>query len=121
MLNERTTSDKVVDVVSIVAGAFLFLSPWLFGIAAETGASWNAWIAGLAIAIVGIWTLASFHTWEEEWVNLALGVWTLISPWLLGFAAVGSALAVHVVVGGLVAVIAAVELWRSNNRPMSTA
>jgi hypothetical protein len=120
MLNERTTSDKVVDVVSIVAGAFLFLGPWLFGFAAETGASWNAWIAGLAIAIVGIWTLASFHN-REEWVNLALGVWTLISPWLLGFAAVGSALAVHVVVGSLVAVIAAVELWRSNNRPMSTA
>jgi hypothetical protein len=119
-MNERTTSDKVVDVVSIVAGAFLFLAPWLFGFAAETGASWNAWIAGLAIAIVGIWTLASFHTWEE-WVNLALGLWTLVSPWLLGFAAMGSALAVHVVVGGLVAVIAAFELWRSNNRPLSAA
>jgi hypothetical protein len=54
-------------------------------------------------------------------VNLAFGLWTLISPWLLGFAAVGSALAVHVVVGGLVAVIAAFEIWRSNNPPLSTA
>lgn len=118
MLNERRTSDKVADVMSIVAGAFLFLSPWLFGFAAETGASWSAWIAGLVIAIVGIWTLASFNIWEE-WVNLALGIWTLVSPWLLGFAAIDSALAVHVIVGGLVAVVAAFELWRSPNQPLS--
>lgn len=120
MLNERKPDDKVVDVVSLVAGAFLFLSPWLFDLAAETGASWNAWIAGLAIAIVGIWALTSFNAWEG-WMNLALGVWTLTSPWLLGFAAIGSAMALHVVVGGLVAAIAAFEILRSHNRPKSTA
>ena len=90
MLNERNDSDMAIDMVSIVAGVALFLSPWLFGFAAEAAASWNAWMVGLLIAIVGVWTMTNYESWEE-WLNLALGVWTLVSPWLLGFAALGAA------------------------------
>lgn len=120
MLNERNSSDMAIDMVSIVAGVALFLSPWLFGFAAEAAASWNAWIVGLLTAIVGVWTMTNCQSWEE-WLNLALGVWTLVSPWLLGFAAVGAAVTMHVVVGLIVAVLAILELWRSHNRPLSPA
>ncbi|HEY9012731.1 MAG TPA: SPW repeat protein [Devosia sp.] len=119
MLNERKGSDMAVDMVSVVAGLALFVSPWLFGFSAEAAASWNAWIAGLLIAIVGVWTIASCQNWEE-WLNLALGVWTLVSPWLLGFA-IGSAVTMHVVVGLIVAALAIFELWRSHGRPLSAA
>lgn len=120
MLNERKGDNIAIEMVSVVAGLALFLSPWLFGFSAEVAASWNAWIAGLLIAIVGVWTIANYQNWEE-WLNLALGVWTLVSPWLLGFAAIGSAVTMHVVVGLIVAALAIFELWRSHNRPLSAA
>lgn len=120
MLNERTASDKVIVMVSLIAGAALFLSPWLFGFSAEPAASWSAWIAGLLIAVMGAWAIADFHKWEE-WASLALGVWTLVSPWLLGFAAIGGAATMHVVVGLIVTTLAVIELWRTGNRPLSAA
>ena len=116
----RKTEQVAVDVLNAVAGAVLFLSPWLFGFAAESAAAWNAWIIGALVALVALGTLVSFSKWQE-WVNLVAGLWLLISPWALGFAEVSSAIATHVILGAVVAIAAAVELWMAHNRPMSTA
>lgn len=116
----RKTGELAVDVLSVIAGALLFLSPWLFGFAAEAAASWNAWIIGALIAAVAVGALVRFRAWEE-WVNLILGVWSFAAPWLLGFAGIAAAVTIHMVVGGLVAVFAAYELWTSRNRPLSAA
>jgi hypothetical protein len=35
----------------------------------------------------------------------------VISPWVLGFQSNHTAVAVHVIVGALVAILAAVEIW----------
>ena len=43
--------------------------------------------------------------------SLALGVWAMASPWAFGFAAIEVARSVHVVVGLIVALLAAIELW----------
>ena len=118
--NERKTIDTLLDGISVIAGAFLLFSPWLFGFAAEPVASWNSWIAGALIALVGILAMVKFQVWQE-WVNLALGAWTFIAPWLLGFSAIGAAAATHMSVGVLVAALAAYELWTSHNRPLSAA
>jgi ABC-type Na+ efflux pump permease subunit len=105
--NERKTIDTLLDGISVIAGAFLLFSPWLFGFAAEPVASWNSWIAGALIALVGILAMVKFQVWQE-WVNLALGAWTFIA-------------ATHMSVGVLVAALAAYELWTSHNRPLSAA
>jgi hypothetical protein len=60
-------------------------------------------IAGLSIA-----ALAAFAQWEE-WLNLLLGLWVLVSPWALGFQGTTAAW-VHIVVGILVAALAAIEM-----------
>ncbi|TKB76767.1 MAG: hypothetical protein E5W81_14995, partial [Mesorhizobium sp.] len=52
----------------------------------------------------------------EEWVNLVVGLWVLASPWVLGFQAT-TAMTVHVVIGILVAVLAAIELWMMYQNP----
>jgi hypothetical protein len=62
--------------------------------------------------------LFAFREWEE-WVNLALGVWAIL-PWLIGFATVAGAAYAHVIIGLIVGVLAALDLWIIHNRPVST-
>jgi hypothetical protein len=62
-------------------------------------------IAGLAIA-----ALAAYAAWEES-LNLIIGLWVAVSPWLAGFFANSLAMYLHLVVGVIVAAIAASRLW----------
>ena len=101
-------NERVCDVLNLVLGAFLFFSPWIFGFASGAQ-SQNAVITEIVIAVLSIAALAAFTVWEE-WLNLIVGIWALVSPWVLGFANTTAA-QVAIVVGILVAVIAAVELW----------
>jgi len=105
---------KLCDVANLILGAFLFISPWLFGFDAGS-ASQNAIISGIVIAILSIGALAAFAVWEE-WLNLIVGLWVLVSPWVLGFAGT-AAMTVHVIVGLIVAALAAIELWMLYQQP----
>jgi hypothetical protein len=100
-------------------GAVLIFSPWIFGFAAGAQ-SQNAWITDIVIAVLSIVALAGFAEWEE-WLNLVAGLWAIASPWVLGFQET-TAMTVHVVIGVIVAALAAVELWmRYQNPPRLTA
>jgi len=113
------SNEKYCDLANLILGAILFLSPWMFGFAAGHE-SQNAWITGIVIAILSIAALAAFAVWEE-WLNLVAGLWAIVSPWALGFQGT-TAMTVHVVIGIIVAVLAAVELWlRYQNPPRLTA
>jgi hypothetical protein len=111
---------KAIDIINIVAGLGLLLSPWYLGFAAGTHAAWNAWIVGVVIAVVAAAALIAFHE-AEEWINLVLGLWTLIAPWALQFSVVTPAMWAHVIVGILVALLAVCCIWLVRNRPFSTA
>jgi hypothetical protein len=103
----------------IVLGLALALLPWLAGFTAETPAAWTAWGTGAAMALLAIAGLAGY-AFVASWLNLAAGVWAIVAPWLVGFAAITAAVWSHVVVGLLVAIAAAIELWREY-RPGETA
>jgi len=92
----------------------LFFSPWMFGFAAGAQ-SQNAWISGIVIAVISIAALAAFAVWEE-WLNLIVGLWVVVSPWVLGFQGT-TAMTAHVVIGIIVAVLAAIELWLLYQNP----
>ena len=109
-----------INIVNAVAAAFLFVSPWLFGISGEPAASWNAWISGLVIAVLALAAVVALQEWEE-WINLLLGLWVAVAPWLVGFAGVASAMWTHAGVGVVVAILAAVELWLIRQSPHATA
>ena len=115
-LNGRTT----LDLAALVAGILLFVAPWALGFAAAGGAAWNAWIVGGAIALVALGALVAFNAYEE-WANLALGLWAAVAPLALGFADQASALWTHVVLGLVVAALAAGRLWAGTSRPASHA
>lgn len=108
--------EAIADVINLVLAAWLFLSPWIFGIVSEPMASWNAWLSGLVIGAVAIAALAKFAEWEE-WLNLVLGLWVLVSPWVLGFTTLTTARWVHVIVGLIVAVVAGLKLWLMHQMP----
>ena len=106
---------KLCDVANLILGAFLFVSPWIFGFGAGM-TSQNAVVAGIVVAVLAIAALAAFAVWEE-WLNLIVGLWILVSPWVLGFQTSTTAMTVHVVIGILVAALAAIELWITSQNP----
>ena len=109
-----------LDVVNIVAGLGLALSPWYLGFTAESAATWDAAIVGLAVALIAAGTFFAFHQ-AEEIANFVLGLWAVIAPWALGYTAASAATLAHVVGGLVVAIVAAGSLWLSTRRPYSAA
>ena len=105
---------KLCDVANLVLGAILFIAPWLFAFDAGLS-SQNAIISGIVIAALSIAALTNFAIWEE-WLNLIVGLWVIVSPWVLGFQAT-TAMSAHVIIGLIVAVLAAVELWIMYQNP----
>lgn len=120
MFENSWKKEGLTDVANLVLGAFLFLSPWLFGFASQA-ASWNAWLSAIALVALAVAALAAFAIWEE-WLSLIAVVWVAISPWLVGFSAEAAATRLHLILGIAVAVFSAVKLWLvHNHKPKVTA
>lgn len=93
------------DPVNLILGLWMIVSPWLLGYESEAAATSNAVILGIVIAVLAALELFNVTAWEE-WGNFVLGLWLVISPWVLGFRSVSSAMSNDVVIGILVAVLA---------------
>lgn len=104
--------DRFQDWINLVLAAFLFVSPWIFQYA-DQQAAWNAWISGLVVAVLAIAALVRFAEWEE-WINIVLGVWIVLAPWVIGFSAVAAATWSHVILGVLIAALAAWSAWSAH-------
>jgi SPW repeat len=99
---------RLCDVVNLILGGVLFFSPWMFGL--SRGMQWQtASIVGVIIAVLSIAALAAFAVWEE-WLNVVAGLGLIVSPWLLGFQN-STAMTIDVVIGVIVAALAAFEVW----------
>jgi hypothetical protein len=107
------SSVKLCDVVNLVLGMVLFFSPWEFDL--SVGAQWQtASVVGIFIAVLSIAALAAFAVWEE-WLKVFAGLALIVSPWLLGFQD-SDAMTIDVVIGIMVAVLAAFEVWALHER-----
>ncbi|WFU19968.1 SPW repeat protein [Bradyrhizobium sp. CB3481] len=120
-MNTVWKKDMIADVVNLVIGLGLFVSPWAFGFAAESPTNWNAWLSGILIAALAVAALAIFAEWQE-WIALAAGVWVAVSPWVLHFSAKATVTPLHVIAGILVAAVAALRVWQLHqSHPRVTA
>ena len=95
------------DGANLIAGAWLFVSPWILADAPIPAVTWNAYVMGIVIVVFAILALVDFHEWEE-WLGLLFGIWLLVAPWLVGFDVVGSAVWNQIVVGMVVGLM---SLW----------
>ena len=103
----RTIENRTEDMVPNA----LVMMPWYLSLGSETAAALNAFVCGMAIAIIAVLALSKSYDWEE-YINLAVGLWVSIAPWALGFADSAVPTWTHVVIGLAVAALAAFELWR---------
>jgi hypothetical protein len=75
---------KGASLLALLAGLWLFISPWIYGAYGNADA-WNSWIAG---ALVLLFALVRFnrpsHT-RPSWLNSILGIWIFLSPWVYGY------------------------------------
>jgi hypothetical protein len=77
---------KAASTICLLAGIWLFVSPWVYG--AYTNASaWNSWIVGGFMILFGIIRIARpAYSTVLSWCNMILGIWTFFSPWIYGYA-----------------------------------
>ncbi len=81
-LSNMTSERHWTDWVNVVAGIWLFASPWALAFGTGTAAAWNAWILGIVIAAVA---LVGFSDERTEWANVVVAICLFISPWFLRF------------------------------------
>jgi SPW repeat len=97
---------KWQDWASFALGLWLAISPWLAGYAEHEGATGNAIIVGLVLALGSHIECVACDDLPAEWLNLAVGVWLVCAPFVLDFTGATMASANAVIVGGLVAALA---------------
>lgn len=108
--------DSYVDIINFLLGLVLFVSPWVIGISGGLAAR-SAWVGGILISVAALLALFAFAEWEE-WANLIFGLGVLVAPWGVGFASTDYvATQTHVVIGIIVAVLSAWELWNLHGAP----
>lgn len=74
------------DWLLALAGAWLFVAPWTFESTGDAQSSWNAWIAGGALALLALVAISVPALEPLEWAAGLGGIWVIVSPWVLGFA-----------------------------------
>ena len=85
----------------------MIVSPWALNYSADKNPTWTAVTLGILIGLAALFALYRVMAWEE-WGNVVLGVWLVISPWVLSFSNITTAMANAVIVGVVVALLA---LW----------
>jgi hypothetical protein len=96
--------------------AFLIaMSPWIAGEPHTVTSDINAVLIGLLIFAIAAIEITELRRWEE-WLNLAAGVWTMVAPWALGYSDHSTLMMLQLAFGGLVALLALLELWQDRDR-----
>jgi SPW repeat len=114
MLERTWTRDRVLDLTKLVCGALLLASTWALEFAPLP--AWNLRVCGYAILTASLAALVAEADWEPR-ANLWLGLWVLAAPWMLGFTQDTAAVLVHMIGGGLICMLSAVEVWSGERSP----
>ena len=79
------TTVKGASGLNLLAGIWLFVSAWVYGVYTLHNA-WNSWIVGALIVILAAVRLSDpMRTMWASWINCALGIWMFASPWIYGY------------------------------------
>ncbi len=103
------------DWFGMVLGLLMAVSPWVVEDHVSRAAAWNAVVVGVLLFFLAELEYAVFHRWEEIG-ELALGLWLIASPYFFGFYTAGAFRFWHSTIGGLVILLAALELWQDQER-----
>lgn len=107
------TNKRWQDWATLIAGVWFAAAPWVLGYSGSSNAVWyNALAVGAALVLFSAGALVRPKAWEEV-VDLLIGLWAIASPWALGYSAERNLMTNAVVIGLIVAVLAA---WTATER-----
>lgn len=111
------------DGVTFVAGVWFILAPWALGQGeSDMMVFYNSLGVGASLVLFSGGALSRPATWEEV-VDFLIGLWAMASPWVLGFSGMRELTISAVLVGLVVAILAAwtaldrsrlIERWRKH-------
>lgn len=101
---------------NIVAGVWLVAAPFILDYSNIAGAVWNDILVGVIVAILA-WIRVGSPLLNEGvgWTNLVLGAWLILAPFVIGYSANTAALWNDVIIGFVVAVLAAMSAVSSQH------
>ena len=114
---KKITDHEWQDLACMGLGVLVLLSPWVVPNDDMGIMTVNTVVVGLTVLIVSELELGG-HSVREEAANGSAGVWLMASPFVFGY---GGELRIwHLVLGALVVMFAAVELWQERKPPRRT-
>lgn len=103
--------------INLLAGIWVFLSPWIWGFSAVRTPLWNNVIFGALVAITAIVVIRGARA--ASWWNALFGIWLIISPFVLRYGMMGRAAWNDVVLGIIITIVALIPT-RSSPRIVTT-
>lgn len=110
-----TTHRNWEDWFGMLLGLLIALSPWAARDEVGHAAVWNAALIGVAVFFLAELEYVALTRWEETG-QLLLGLWLVLSPYVFGYFNTGTLRFWHSTLGGLVILLAALELWQDWER-----
>ena len=102
-----STTVKTASTIALLAGIWLFLSPWVYA-AYRLPQAWNSWVVGFVIAVLAAIRIGSpseDSAWLS-WLNCLLGIWTFASPWVYNYTGDNHRFVNSICVGVIVFIVA---------------
>lgn len=98
--------------LGVIGGIWLIISPYVLGYSGNSAATTNDIILGIIqIILTGYWALTFNLPGQAQvrlaavWLAVLAGVWLIISPWVLGYNGLDSALWNNLILGILFVII----------------
>jgi hypothetical protein len=86
-----STAAQVIDGLTLLAGLYLAISPWVVGFNGLSRLSVSNLVTGLALAALALGFASAFgRTYGLTWIAPILGIWTILSPWIIRSHTTGS-------------------------------
>ncbi len=110
-VRSNLTGARAASTVTLLAGIWFFISPWVYG-SWRHGVAFNNWFASALIIWFAITRIVKpAYATAMCWCNMALGIWVFCSPWIYGYAAFDAARFINsLVVGFIVFVFSVISL-----------
>ena len=108
------------DWVGMLLGVLIMVSPWFPMQVSDTvdlersHLVLNSFVVGMLVLGLAQLEYVALHRWEEVG-SVLLGLWLIASPLVLGYSSDQALQAWHILLGALVAILGALQLWQDCN------
>ncbi|WP_211370416.1 SPW repeat protein [Nonomuraea turkmeniaca] len=108
---------QLADGVTLLAGLFLALSPWIVGFANAGSLTMNNLVTGIAVALLSLGFSSAFgRTYGIAWTAPFIGLWTIVAPWLIRGEATTAGTVTNVIVGAVITVLGLITVGMGMTR-----